>query len=72
MFRMLDGGPAQPGGFSRREFLRVGSLALGGLTLPGLLAGRAKAAGSMVKDRAVVLLSSSRVVRRTSSSSIPR
>ena len=28
-------------GFNRREFLRLGSLALGGLSLPGLLAARA-------------------------------
>jgi hypothetical protein len=46
-------------GVTRREFLRVGSLALGGLTLPGLLAARARAAESgksLVKDKAVVLL----------------
>src|SRR5262245_28339133 len=30
-------------GFTRREFLRVGGLALAGLTLPGLLRGRAQA-----------------------------
>jgi hypothetical protein len=45
-------------GVSRREFLRVGSLALGGLALPGLLAARAQAAAArqVVRDRAVVLL----------------
>jgi hypothetical protein len=45
-------------GVSRREFLRVGSLALGGLSLPGLLAGRAQAAASrkVIRDRSVVLL----------------
>src|SRR5690349_381824 len=44
-------------GLSRREFLRVGSLALGGLSLPGLLAARAQAAGRGVfRDRSVVLL----------------
>jgi uncharacterized protein (DUF1501 family) len=46
-------------GLRRREFLQVGSLGLlGGLTLPGLLAARARAAaaGQIVKDRAVVLL----------------
>jgi hypothetical protein len=45
-------------GFSRREFLRVGSLALGGLALPGLLGARAwaEAARKVFKDRSVVLL----------------
>lgn len=42
-------------GFSRREFLRVGALGLGGLTLPGLLRLKA-AAPEAVRDRAVVLL----------------
>lgn len=42
-------------GSSRREFLRIGSLALGGLTIPHLL--KASEAGrSLVKDKAVVLL----------------
>jgi hypothetical protein len=43
-------------GFSRRDFLRVG--ALGGLTLPSLLANKALAAkaGLPVRDKAVVLL----------------
>ena len=38
---------------SRREFLRIGSLALGGLSLPGLLATRAAAAraGRLVADK---------------------
>ncbi len=45
-------------GYSRRDFLRVGSLALGGLTLPGLMAARASAAaaGHAVTDKSVVLL----------------
>src|SRR4051794_31928320 len=45
-------------GLSRREFLRVGSLALGGLSLPGLLASRAQAAAArkVFQDRSVVLL----------------
>ena len=37
----IDGGPTRHG---RRDFLRVGSLALGGLTLPQLLATDAAAA----------------------------
>ncbi len=43
---------------SRREFLRIGSLALGGLSLPGLLAWRARAAdsGRLTTDKAVVFL----------------
>jgi hypothetical protein len=45
-------------GTTRREFLQVGTLGLGGLTLPGLLRARAGAvgAGLAVKDTAVVLL----------------
>jgi len=42
-------------GLSRRDFLRVGALGVGGLTLPGLLQLKA-AAPSAVRDRAVVLL----------------
>jgi uncharacterized protein (DUF1501 family) len=45
-------------GCSRREFLQIGGLALGGLTLPGLLALKSQAAeaGRLTTDRAVVLL----------------
>src|SRR5262249_17695344 len=46
-------------GYSRREFLRIGSLGLmGGLALPGLLRARAGAlsAGQAVKEKSVVLL----------------
>ena len=45
-------------GASRRDFLQVGTLALGGLTLPGLLAARARAAqaGAAIKDTSVVML----------------
>jgi hypothetical protein len=46
-------------GYCRRDFLKIGSLGLLGLTLPQLLAGRARAAygsGRPVTDKAVVLL----------------
>ncbi len=45
-------------GIRRREFLKIGALAAGALTLPNLLAARAaaKAAGKPVKDTAVVWL----------------
>jgi uncharacterized protein (DUF1501 family) len=42
-------------GRTRREFLRIGSLALGGLTLPDLLAARA-ASGDSTGHKSVVLL----------------
>ncbi len=60
MLRVVDPRPTRTcQGFSRREFLRVGSLGLlGGFTLPGLLRARAAAlsAGQGLKDRSVVLL----------------
>ena len=45
-------------GLHRRDFLRVGALGLGGLTLADLLRSSAAAAGrnSYVKDKSVVLL----------------
>src|SRR5688572_20080925 len=46
---------ACPGPATRREFLRLGSLALGGLGLADVVAGRA-AAGEPGKDTAVILL----------------
>jgi uncharacterized protein (DUF1501 family) len=60
MFTLLDRRNARNcQGFSRREFLKVGSLGLlGGLTLPMLLKAKAAAAeaGRAVKDKSVVLL----------------
>jgi hypothetical protein len=44
-----------PGPIVRREFLQAGSLALGGATLPQILAGRA-AAGHQNSDTSVILL----------------
>lgn len=43
-------------GTSRRDFLRVGALSLGSLTLPGLLTSRAAGGESFVRDKSVVLL----------------
>ncbi|MBC8354416.1 MAG: DUF1501 domain-containing protein [Planctomycetes bacterium] len=45
-------------GATRREFLQIGALGVGGLSLPGLMAARSNAAqgSSFVKDKAVVLL----------------
>src|SRR6516225_2475927 len=42
MLSVFDGRP----GYSRREFLRIGTLGLGGLSLPQLLGARALAAGN--------------------------
>jgi uncharacterized protein (DUF1501 family) len=44
--------------FNRRSFLRVGSLALGGLSLPGVLALKSQGAETrrLVKDRSVIFL----------------
>lgn len=53
------GGSRDCEGTTRRDFLRVGALSLGGLSLPSLLAARAGAAQGdkiFVRDKAVVLL----------------
>jgi uncharacterized protein (DUF1501 family) len=61
MLTLLTGGSRRDcEGLRRRDFLRVGSLALGGLSLPGMLRARAGAAeagiGDALQDRAVVVL----------------
>lgn len=60
MLSISDPRPARNcSGYTRRDFLHVGSLALGGLTLSDLLHARAAAAsspGDAVRDRSVVLL----------------
>src|SRR4051812_29925831 len=60
MLRILDRGYSRNcQGFSRREFLRIGSLggALSALSLPGLLASRARAnQGAAAGPKSVVLL----------------
>ena len=57
MFTIYTGGRQRDcEGTTRRDFLRVGTLGLGGLTLAQLLASRAVAGESVVKDKAVVLL----------------
>ncbi|MFT7641347.1 MAG: hypothetical protein ACI9G1_003094 [Pirellulaceae bacterium] len=44
-------------GLNRRDFLRIGSMGLGGLSLPAILAARADAGlKSYVRDKSVVLL----------------
>jgi hypothetical protein len=60
MLRFVNPRPSPPkcDGVRRREFLQVGSLALGGLTLPHLLQARASAAanGQPVRNTLVILL----------------
>ncbi|MEK6239359.1 MAG: DUF1501 domain-containing protein, partial [Planctomycetales bacterium] len=43
-------------GVSRRDFLRIGSLSLGGLALPQLMAAKASAGEGFVRGKSVVLL----------------
>ena len=58
MFDILGSTNRTCDGVSRRNFLRVGSLAVGGLTLPNLLRGEAIArdAGTSAKRKAVILV----------------
>jgi len=58
MLKLFTGGHAKDcEGHTRREFLSVGTLAIGGLTLPQLFAARANASqAGVVRDKAVVVL----------------
>jgi len=60
MLTLYTGGSAKDcQGYSRRDFLRVGGLGLGGLSLPALLRAKSAAAASnadFVHDKAVVLI----------------
>jgi hypothetical protein len=56
MLTLDTGGCRDCSGLSRRNFLRAGALALGGLSLPWLLRARAAGDPGFVKDRAVVLI----------------
>lgn len=56
MLSVSAGGQYGSGRSSRREFLRIGTSAIGGLSLPALLAAKASAAGPAVKDASVVVL----------------
>ena len=46
MLRILDQGRQLCDGLTRREWLRIGGTALGGLTLSGLLAHQARASAA--------------------------
>jgi uncharacterized protein (DUF1501 family) len=56
MLSVCTGGQHTSGRSSRREFLRIGGATIGGLSLPALLAAKASAAGSAVKEMSVVVL----------------
>lgn len=56
MLEFIGRGQRTCDGISRRTFLRVGSLALGGLTLPGLLRLRAAQKTSSAPRRSVILV----------------
>lgn len=59
MLRILDNGHSLCDGLTRREWLRVGSIGVGGLSLAGLLAGRSRASAPAQprpgKARAVIV-----------------
>jgi hypothetical protein len=55
MLRILDNGSSLCDGLTRREWLRVGGIGLGGLSLAGLLAGRANASSRRPKAKSVII-----------------
>src|SRR3954447_19231743 len=55
MLRVFGGGACDCDGITRRSFLQVGMLGLGGLTLPDLLRLRASGAASGADRRSVIL-----------------
>ena len=57
MLDFVGRGPRTCDGVSRRTFLKVGALAVGGLSLPGLLRQRAQAApGTSTSRKSVILI----------------
>src|SRR5438270_1622616 len=57
MLDFIGRGPRTCDGVSRRSFLKVGALAIGGLTLPGVLRQRAAAApGTSASRKSVILI----------------
>src|SRR5271165_6219384 len=56
MLHLCNSGTRLCDGRSRREFLQAGGLGLAGLTLPGLLRERARAAGSKPRAKSVIQL----------------
>ena len=56
MLHLTGSGTTLCDGVTRREFLRVGALSLGGLTLPGLLQSRAAPARSTGRVKSVIQL----------------
>lgn len=56
MLRLLRQGGRLCDGITRREWLRIGGVGLGGLTLPALLRGRARAAPSGGRAKSAIVL----------------
>ena len=56
MLRILGRGTTLCDGLTRRELLRVGGLAIGGLTLADVLRGRATASGGGAREKSVIMI----------------